>query len=196
MWLLWRWQLVVVARNNYWETLKLSEINKSQINWNPSFVTLAWPVILLPIFLGAYQLVSPGLSAISAVVNKHKQCKHLWSYQFNNSRPPDLCLRVSLLSLLLLLQDDSGSSTALSVRVSACSTLSHHRHYHSGSSLLSQSGFRPGITLLSLLLSFRIISTLSVQVSASSSLSHLHHYHYWYCIHCLVSPGLGLLYAL
>ena len=37
----------------------------------------AWPVILLPFFLGAYQLVSPGLSAISALVNKHKQCKHL-----------------------------------------------------------------------------------------------------------------------
>ena len=133
----------------YWETLKLSDINKSQINWNPSFVTPAWPVILLPYFLGAYQLVSPGLSAISALVNKHKQCKHLWSYQFNNSRPHGLWLRVSLLSLLLPLQDDSGSSTALSVRVSACSSLSDHHHHHSGSSLLSHSGSLPAITLSS-----------------------------------------------
>ena len=152
----------------YWETLKVSEINKSQINWNPSFVTPAWPVILLPIFLGAYQLVSPGLSAISALVNKHKQCKHLWSYQFNNSRPHGLWLRVSLLSLLLPLQDDSGSFTAQSVRVSAW--------YHSiiiitiiGDHHCSVTpGFGLLITLSSLSSSFRVI-------------------------HCSVTPGFGLL---
>ena len=155
----------------YWGTLELSDINKSQINWNPSFVTLAWPVILLPFFLGAYQLVSPGLSAISALVNKHKQCKHLWSYQFNNSRllacvSGSLCCHCSchcrmiqghpLLSqsgsrpgiTLLSLSQSLGINNAQSLRVSACSTLSHHHHHHSGSSLLSQSGFRPGITLL------------------------------------------------
>ena len=75
-------------------------------------------------------------------------------------------------------------------------SLYYHYHYHSGSSLLSQSGFRPAITLLSASLSFWVITALSVRVSACPSLSHLHHYHSWYCIHCLVSPGLGLLYAL
>ena len=70
-------------------------------------------------------------------------------------------------------------------------SLYYHYHYYSGSSLLSQSGFRPGITLLSLSLSLEIITAQSVRVSAwyqsiiiiTIILSH----------HCSVSPGFGLL---
>ena len=73
-------------------------------------------------------------------------------------------------------------------------SLYYHYHYHSGSLLLSQSGSRPAITLLSLSLSFWVITAQSLRVSAC--------YHSLIIIiiiiivqdhHCLVSPGLCLL---
>ena len=138
----------------YWETLKLSDINKSQIDWYPSFVTG----------------LRPGL----------------WYSCQSFLVPTSLWVRVSLLSLLLSTNINNVSTSDLinsiilgpltCVSGSLCCHCSCHCRMIQGHPLLSQSGSRPGITLLSLSLSLGIITAQSLRVSACSSLSHHHHH--------------------